>query len=188
MGTFLRAEKLLLLEILEVAMSKVVILMVGILLLVGWWWRARKAEPEAARATDPALAALTDQQWKARLSPEAYRILRHEATERPGSSPLDKEKRAGEFLCAGCQNVLFRSSDKFDSGTGWPSFTGPAGPEGVGSKTDYKMLVARTEVHCARCGGHLGHVFSDGPAPTGKRYCINGAALEFRPAQGAPSP
>jgi peptide-methionine (R)-S-oxide reductase len=142
-----------------------------------WLWRRAPIQP----ASYP--VAFTDEQWKARLPEATYRILRHEATERPHSSPLDKEKRDGEFLCAGCQNVLFLSSAKFDSGTGWPSFFQPAAPDSVASRTDYKMILARTEVHCAKCGGHLGHVFGDGPAPTGQRYCINGGALDFQPRQ-----
>ena len=122
---------------------------------------------------------LTDAQWKARLSPAAYRVLRHEDTERAGSSPLDREKRKGVFACAGCNNPVYRSADKFDSGTGWPSFIRPIAGR-VGTKVDRTWYLAeRTEVHCARCGGHLGHVFDDGPKPTGKRYCMNGAAMKF---------
>ena len=109
-------------------------------------------------------------------------MLRHEATERPGSSPLNREKRAGTYACAGCGQALFSSRTKFESGTGWPSFWAPL-PGAVGTKTDRKMLLARTEVHCNRCGGHLGHVFDDGPAPTGLRYCMNGVAMNFEPAE-----
>jgi peptide-methionine (R)-S-oxide reductase len=123
----------------------------------------------------------TDADWKARLSPAAYRVLRHEDTERPGSSPLNAEHRAGIFACAGCAQPLFSSRTKFDSGTGWPSFWAPL-PHAVASRTDYKLVFPRTEVHCDQCGGHLGHVFDDGPKPTGKRYCMNGAALSFRAA------
>ena len=123
---------------------------------------------------------LTDAQWKARLSPAAYQTLRHEATEQPFTSPLNKEKRKGTFVCAGCNQRLFASSTKFESGTGWPSFYAPLAG-GIGTKTDYKIGVPRTEVHCARCGGHLGHVFNDGPKPTGKRYCMNGVAMKFIP-------
>lgn len=122
-----------------------------------------------------------DAEWKRRLSPAAYQTLRYEATERPGSSPLNGEKRAGTYACAGCSQPLFASRTKFESGTGWPSFWAPL-PGAVGTKTDRKMLIARTEVHCSRCGGHLGHVFDDGPKPTGKRYCMNGVALTFRAA------
>jgi peptide-methionine (R)-S-oxide reductase len=124
---------------------------------------------------------LSDAEWKKRLSPAAYRVLRQEDTERPFTSPLDKEKRKGTFVCAGCNKRLFSSTTKYDSGTGWPSFWQPL-PGGVGTKTDYKIGLPRTEVHCARCGGHLGHVFNDGPKPTGKRYCMNGVAMKFVPA------
>jgi peptide-methionine (R)-S-oxide reductase len=107
-------------------------------------------------------------------------VLRQEDTERPFTSPLNSEKRKGNFVCAGCQTRLFSSSTKFESGTGWPSFYAPLAG-GVGTRTDYKIVIPRTEVHCARCGGHLGHVFDDGPKPTGKRYCMNGVAMTFVP-------
>jgi peptide-methionine (R)-S-oxide reductase len=107
-----------------------------------------------------------------------YAVSYSEDTERPYSSPLDKEKRKGTFVCAGCNQRLFSSATKFDSGTGWPSFWQPL-KGGIGTKTDYKIGLPRTEVHCARCGGHLGHVFDDGPRPTGKRYCMNGVAMKF---------
>jgi peptide-methionine (R)-S-oxide reductase len=123
----------------------------------------------------------TDAEWRAQLSPEAYRVLRQHGTERPGTSPLNGEKRPGTFLCAGCGTALFDASAKFESGTGWPSFTAPL-PGAVGTETDRSFFVTRTEVHCGTCGGHLGHVFPDGPAPTGQRYCMNGAALGFRAA------
>lgn len=123
----------------------------------------------------------SDAQWRAKLSPEAYRVLRHEATERPFTSPLNKEKRAGTFQCAGCSQALFASRTKFESGTGWPSFWAPL-KGGVDTRRDVSLGIPRVEVHCARCGGHLGHVFDDGPQPTGKRYCMNGAAMVFRPA------
>jgi peptide-methionine (R)-S-oxide reductase len=123
---------------------------------------------------------LTDAEWKKRLSPAAYRVLRQEDTETPFTSALNKEKRKGTFVCAGCSQRLFSSSTKYDSGTGWPSFWQPLAG-GIGTKTDYKIGLPRTEVHCARCGGHLGHVFNDGPKPTGKRYCMNGVAMKFTP-------
>ena len=125
--------------------------------------------------------SLSDAQWRKRLSPLAYNVLRKHATERPFTSPLDKEHREGTFSCAGCGQKLFRSATKFDSGTGWPSFWAPI-RQAVGTSRDFKLGYPRTEVHCARCGGHLGHVFDDGPRPTGKRYCMNGAALSFAPA------
>jgi peptide-methionine (R)-S-oxide reductase len=125
---------------------------------------------------------LTDTEWRKRLSPEAYAVLRHESTERPGSSTLLDEHRAGTFTCAGCALPLFSSRTKYDSGTGWPSFWRPL-PEAVGISTDRLLGYSRTEVHCRRCGGHLGHVFDDGPRPTGKRYCMNGVAMRFVPGK-----
>lgn len=124
---------------------------------------------------------LSKKEWKERLSPEAYAVLRREATERSNSSPLDQENRDGVFSCAGCGYDLFTSDMKFDSGTGWPSFFDVI--EGaVETKTDFKLILPRTEYHCARCGGHQGHIFKDGPQPTGLRYCNNGVALSFEPA------
>jgi peptide-methionine (R)-S-oxide reductase len=125
----------------------------------------------------------TEAEWRAALSPEAFRVLRQHGTERPGTSPLNNEKRPGTFACAGCGTELFDAGTKFESGTGWPSFWQPI--EGaVALRTDRSFFMARTEVHCASCGGHLGHVFPDGPAPTGQRYCMNGVSLAFRPQQG----
>jgi peptide-methionine (R)-S-oxide reductase len=122
----------------------------------------------------------SEAEWRARLTPEQFRVLRGQGTERAGSSPLDREKRRGTFACAGCGLPLFASETKYDSGTGWPSFYRPL-PGAVGTRPDNSLFVRRTEVHCRRCGGHLGHVFDDGPPPTGKRYCMNGVAMRFLP-------
>jgi peptide-methionine (R)-S-oxide reductase len=124
---------------------------------------------------------LSDAEWRKRLSPAQYATLRHAVTERPESSPLDHEHRKGTYFCAGCGLALYSSATKFDSGTGWPSFWKPL-PNAVHTSTDRELLMERTEVHCRRCGGHLGHVFDDGPPPTHLRYCMNGIALRFVPA------
>ncbi len=124
----------------------------------------------------------SEAEWKQALSPQQFDVLRHHATERPFSSPLNDEHRAGAFHCAGCELALFRSDTKFDSGTGWPSFFAPI-DGAVATSSDFTLILPRTEVHCRRCGGHLGHVFDDGPPPTGKRYCMNGAALKFVAAE-----
>ena len=141
------------------------------------------ATATAAAAGPPAVQPLklSDAEWKQRLSPAAFRVLRQEGTESPGSSVLNAEKRRGVFQCAGCDLPLFSSDAKYESGTGWPSFHTPLAGA-LGTKTDFKMILPRTEYHCARCGGHQGHVFDDGPRPSGKRYCNNGVALKFVPA------
>jgi peptide-methionine (R)-S-oxide reductase len=138
---------------------------------------ARRAE--AATPAGEAAWQLSEAEWRRRLSPAAFEVLRREGTERPFSSPLNQEKRAGTFVCAGCRLPLFSSKAKFDSGTGWPSFWQPL-PSAIAMRTDFKLIFPRTEYHCRRCGGHQGHVFEDGPRPTGKRYCNNGVALSFK--------
>ena len=123
----------------------------------------------------------TDAEWRQKLSPEAYHVTREHGTERAGTSALNHEKRDGIFMCVCCGAALFPSDSKFESGTGWPSFYEPVAAEAIGTTTDRKFLMTRTEVHCADCNAHLGHVFPDGPKPTGLRYCLNGVALDFIP-------
>ena len=126
----------------------------------------------------------TDAEWRAELTPEQYEILRRKGTERPWSGEHNHTKAPGSFRCAGCGQELFTSGDKFESGSGWPSFSAPAGGDAIDTETDRSHLMVRTEVLCSACGGHLGHVFDDGPGPSGQRYCINSCALEFEPAGG----
>ena len=130
--------------------------------------------------------ALSDEEWRRKLSGAQYRVLREHGTERAGSSPLDKEYGSGVYHCAGCGQPVFASDTKFNSGTGWPSFSAPL-PGAVETDTDRSFFMTRTEVHCSRCGGHLGHVFDDGPPPTSQRYCMNGVSLEFHPGETAPA-
>ena len=125
----------------------------------------------------------SDAQWREELTPEQYRVLRQEGTERAGTSPLNNEKRPGTFKCAGCGNPVFDAATKFESGTGWPSFYAPIADDAVSEHEDRKLFMRRVETRCADCGGHLGHVFNDGPKPTGLRYCMNGVALTFEPAE-----
>lgn len=123
---------------------------------------------------------VNDAEWRQRLTPEQYNVLRKHATERPGASPLNAEKRPGVFVCAGCGQPVYDAATKYESGSGWPSFYAPV-DGGVETQTDRSLFMTRTEVHCARCGGHLGHVFPDGPKPTGERYCMNGVSMRFEP-------
>ena len=135
-------------------------------------------EPLAKRSTVEFEVMKTEEEWQKILTSKQYKVLRLESTEAPRSSPLDKEYSPGSYACAGCDLPLFTSKTKFDSGTGWPSFYAPV-DDAIAQRKDGKFLLERTEVHCRRCGGHLGHVFGDGPKPTGLRYCMNGAALKF---------
>ncbi len=147
----------------------------------------RSGEAAPMTATDTTdFRTLSDADWRKRLSPQAYDVLRKHGTERAGTSPLNHEKRKGTFACAGCDLPLFASDTKFESGTGWPSFYAPLGGA-VDTQTDRSFFMTRTEVHCHRCFGHLGHVFDDGPPPTGLRYCMNGVALKFVPESASAS-
>lgn len=148
---------------------------------------AKAANEAAAAGTAKTFPfALSESEWAARLSPEAYRVLRGHGTERAFTSPLNNVKGPGLFHCAGCDHPLFDAKTKYDSGTGWPSFWDHL-PDAIGTTEDRSFFMVRTEVHCANCGGHLGHVFEDGPPPTGLRYCMNGVAMTFKPGVQAPS-
>lgn len=151
-------------------------------LAAAWATRIAHATDEAPKFE----VVKTDDEWRKQLTPQQFRVLRLHGTEFAHSSPLDKTYHPGTYHCAGCDLPLFASETKFNSGTGWPSFFAPL-EDAVGTSTDYKLLYPRTEVHCRRCGGHLGHVFDDGPKPTGLRYCMNGVALKFVPAVGTQS-
>jgi peptide-methionine (R)-S-oxide reductase len=153
----------------------------AVALIASWRWM----QGSGVAATTAAFEIeKPDAEWRKLLTPAQYDVLRRHGTERPFSSPLDHEKRKGTFACAGCDLPLFSSDAKFDSGTGWPSFFQPL-PDAVGTSEDRSFFMKRTEVHCRRCGGHLGHVFDDGPRPTGLRYCMNGVALKFTPGPAA---
>jgi peptide-methionine (R)-S-oxide reductase len=146
-------------------------------------WKSLLAEGTKLPQPSEALK-LSKEEWRKRLNPTQFNILREEGTEPPGSSPLNSEKRSGVFVCVGCNLALFTSDMKYESGTGWPSFFTTI-PGVFGNRTDYKLILPRTEYHCIRCGGHHGHVFGDGPPPTGKRWCNNGVALKFIPKSGS---
>ena len=155
--------------------------------LIGFTWKERAmafgfGKKGKGGETEIFPYQLSDEQWKQKLTPDAYRVLRKAGTERSGSSPLDREKRKGAFHCKGCDHPLFASNAKFDSGTGWPSFFKAINDKAVGFSADSALFYTRTEEHCANCGGHLGHIFDDGPKPTGKRHCINGVAMVFHEA------
>jgi peptide-methionine (R)-S-oxide reductase len=157
---------------------------VGGAAVLAWMRWSDTSQVEAAAATFE--VEKTDADWRRILTSAQYNVLRRHGTEQPYSSPLNAEKRKGTFACAGCDLPLFASQTKFESGTGWPSFYQPL-PDAIGTSEDHAYFMKRTEVHCRRCGGHLGHVFDDGPPPTGLRYCMNGVSLTFKPEAGGPA-
>ena len=160
--------------------------LLGAIPFVALWLAARTQRSSAVDLATAFEVTKTEQEWKTLLTPEQFYVLRQHGTERAGSSPLDNEYRAGLYLCAGCDLALFHSETKFHSGTGWPSFYAPIA-NAVATSVDKSFFMTRTEAHCRRCGGHLGHVFEDGPQPTGLRYCMNGVALKFLPASNKQS-
>ena len=162
-----------------------VVLAGGAAALLGWRWLQGESVMAETAKKKFEIEKSADE-WRRLLTPAQYNVLREHGTERPGSSPLNGEKRKGKFACAGCDLPLFLSETKYESSTGWPSFYQPL-PNAIGTQTDRSLFMSRTEVHCRRCGGHLGHVFEDGPKPTGLRYCMNGLALKFVPEGAAPA-
>ena len=164
------------------AVTLIALALFGALALVAAVAPAPQAEK---KGSNPVIEKVvkTEEEWKKILTPEQFNVLRKEGTERPFTSPLNKNHEKGVFVCTACGLTLFNSAQKFDSGTGWPSFWAPIDPSHIGTTTDRSFFQTRTEVHCARCGGHLGHVFDDGPKPTGLRYCMNGVSLKFEPAK-----
>lgn len=164
----------------ELGRRHLLVILGGSAVAAAWLMRGPSTGSEAMANTGSFPVTKTDDEWRAQLTSEQYRVLRKHGTERAGTSPLNHEKRAGTFVCAGCGHPLFSSETKYESGTGWPSFYAPL-PDAVGTSTDRSFFMVRTEVHCAKCGGHLGHVFEDGPQPTGLRYCMNGVAMAFEP-------
>jgi peptide-methionine (R)-S-oxide reductase len=164
------------------AVTLIALALFGALALVAAVAPAPKAEKKGSNAVIEKVVK-TEDEWKKVLTPEQFNVLRKHGTERAFTSPLNDNHQKGVFVCAACGLTLYSSDQKFESGTGWPSFWAPIDPSHIGTTTDRSFFQTRTEVHCARCGGHLGHVFEDGPKPTGLRYCMNGVAMKFEPAK-----